>query len=764
MLYECLLISVVIACGYWGWFFVRRQPTGTPMFGIMQLATAALAGLGLLGRKYEEAWLGTAGAIGLGAGICLLVVGPLLRWGARKLAGAERLGAAARLLDIAEILAPGSGVAEEKAVLGAMREIRDGRIEQTVEALVAAKERAPAEARLAIDERIALLYLAAYRWKDAIAHAETYLFGAVPAASGEGADAGADAGAGEQDPQEHASIEKPDDAGLEKSAEPPGAADAPASFAPPGSLRQKLGLAPPVWVELLGAYGRTGDMDRAARMLARLEDVCAGRDDAAMWIHRARVMFLALAGRTSSVKALVEPRRARHMSAAARTYWVAVAHEHEGDRAAATEAYEKARTRTRGRPRELIDQALDRLGMDIAPARLSPAASEVVARVEAAPMPAPVRLPRPRRPWASLTLTVSLLGTAALIAGVVGPSSDLGVLVRAGAMVRSLVDGGEWWRLVSCIFVHVGAVHLFVNAIGMFFLGRVAEELFGGTRTVVLFGAAGVAGAFASYLAGPAGVSAGASGAIFGLLGAVFVELTLHRDRYRAAWKRGLWGRVFVVMLAQVGIGFLYPVIDQWAHGAGLFAGVVVGALLSPHARWAAVARHAGRGLALMFAAFAVVAAVLVVRTSIADSYGREPRTRHVINGVAISAPATWDGLKWISDPDGLIEAKAFLVPATDPRALEAWVKEVSNETIGRGAKQVAAAAAPVVALPAGWDGAQLIATIEDPMGAEQRFLLIAVARPFGGQLLLVSIMLPESMARAAPGLVTELLASAGPA
>src|SRR6185436_11534301 len=161
MLYEYLLISVVVACGYWGWFFLRRQPTGTPMFGAMQLAAAALAGLGLLGRwKYDDELLGIAGAIGLGAGLCLLVVGPLVRWAARKLAAAERLGAAARLLDVAEILAPGSGVAEEKAVLGAMREIRDGRIEQTVEALEAAKERAPAEARLAIDERIALLYLA----------------------------------------------------------------------------------------------------------------------------------------------------------------------------------------------------------------------------------------------------------------------------------------------------------------------------------------------------------------------------------------------------------------------------------------------------------------------------------------------------------------------------------------------------------------------------------------------------------------------------
>src|SRR5439155_1590359 len=78
----------------------------------------------------------------------------------------------------ADVLAPGSGVGDEKALLGAMRELRDGNIERTVDALVAAKARAPAEARLAIDERIALLYLAAYRWGQAIAHADAHLFDA----------------------------------------------------------------------------------------------------------------------------------------------------------------------------------------------------------------------------------------------------------------------------------------------------------------------------------------------------------------------------------------------------------------------------------------------------------------------------------------------------------------------------------------------------------------------------------------------------------
>ena len=139
-----------------------------------------------------------------------------------------------------------------------MSEIREGRIEQTIDALAAARDRAPADAQLAIDERIAMLYLAAYRWRDAIAHAEAHLFDAPPPAGRRGL-----------------------------------------------AARARSAFAPPVWVELLGAYGRTGDLDQAARMLARLEDVCAGRDDAALWIHRARVMFLALAGRIDAVRALV---------------------------------------------------------------------------------------------------------------------------------------------------------------------------------------------------------------------------------------------------------------------------------------------------------------------------------------------------------------------------------------------------------------------------------------------------------------------------
>ncbi|HSD87262.1 MAG TPA: rhomboid family intramembrane serine protease, partial [Kofleriaceae bacterium] len=537
MYYELALISVLVAGGYWGWYFVRHD--STRLYGLLQLVAAGLSGLGLLGRRLDEGALGIPGAIGAGAGACLLVLGPVARGIARRFAAAERFKMAERMLDVAEVLAPGSGVADEKALLGAMREIRDGNIEQTVEALTAAKDRAPADARLAIDERIAMLYLASYRWDEAIAHAEEHLFGAIPPVG--------DAGPGHV------------------------------------ALRRALGIAPAVWVELLGAYGYKGELDQAARMLARLEEVCAGRPDATMWIHRGRLIFLALAGRIDAVHTLVEPRRSRHMRPAARTYWIAVARERQGDIAAAEAAYAKARSRSRGRPRMLIDQALARLSNAKA-TELGPIASEVVAHVEAQPPPAVVERAQPRGPIATRILSASLVLTAIAVASFLGPSTDIGVLVRDGALVRDLVRAGEWWRLVSCIFVHVGGLHLLVNLIGLWLLGRLAEELFGPWRMTAIFALAGLGGSVASLLATSAGISAGASGAVFGLLGAVFIELTWQRKRHRIAWTRGVWGSLAVVAVAQLGVDFLYGVTDHWAHAGGLAVGTLAGMALSPNA------------------------------------------------------------------------------------------------------------------------------------------------------------------------------------
>ncbi|MDQ3300781.1 MAG: rhomboid family intramembrane serine protease, partial [Myxococcota bacterium] len=368
------------------------------------------------------------------------------------------------------------------------------------------------------------------------------------------------------------------------------------------------------------------------------------------------------------------------------------------------------------------------------------------------------------RPWATWSLTAVLAAVAGGIAIVFGDSGDPGVLVRGGAMVRGLIDGGEWWRLVTCVFIHVGMVHLAVNAIGMYFLGRVTEEMFGTARTLALFGLCGIAGAFASYLASPAGVSAGASGAIFGLLGAVFIELTWHRHKYRAAWKRGMWGGLVVVTIAQVGVGFLYPVIDQWAHGAGLFAGITFGALLSPSAPWATVGKHVARAIAVAFATASIVAGIFVAQTSIGDSLGAAPRVRHTVAEVAITAPATWLADNELADPDGLVLVTLRREPLQNlATQMTAWSVEAKAIGKARGFDDIAVPATRLIALPTGWEGTELVGSFEDALGNRQRYRVIVAGRAFGDTLIQLVIMTPDSIAAAAPDFFAQLVASAGP-
>lgn len=680
MYYELALISVLVAGGYWGWYFVRHD--STRVYGALQLAAAGLSGLGLYGRHIDDSSLGIAGAVGAGAGACLLILGPLARGAARRFAASERFTAAKAMLDIAEVLAPGSGVPDEKALLAAMREIRDGNIEQAVQALTAAKDRAPADARLAIDERIAMLYLAAYRWDEAISHAEENLFGAIPQA-GEGG---------------------------------PG----------PIAIRRALGIAPHVWVELLGAYGYKGELDQSARMLARLEDVCAGRPDATIWLHRGRLIFLALSGRVDAVQKLVEPRRSRHMKSAARTYWLAVAHERHGDAALAESTYAKARARSHGRPRVLIDQALERL-KSAKPIEVGETANEIIARVEAEPPPAVIERARPRGPIATRILMATLIAPAVAIAVLLGSSSDIGVLIRAGGLTHSLVADGEWWRLISCIFIHGGALHLFNNLVGLWLLGRLAEELFGSWRTLAIFALTGIGGATASYLATHA-ISVGASGAVLGLLGAVFIELTWHRKRHRLAWTRGVWGSLVVVAVAQVGTDFFYPVTDHWAHAGGLFAGVIVGTVMSPNAPWHKVALHASRVIAIAFGVLMIVAIVFVAQTTIRDSLVRSPEL------VA-----------------GLVELDRM---PTGEGNIEAYIERTATRATEKGYEEASPAKTTIIPLPTGWTGTEHVASVPSQLGDNQRFRIV-VARSDHA---VITLYVPESVAAAAPEYFTQLI------
>lgn len=101
-----------------------------------------------------------------------------------------------------------------------------------------------------------------------------------------------------------------------------------------------------------------------------------------------------------------------------------------------------------------------------------------------------------------------------------GGSTNATVLLNAGARSTPLIRSGEWWRLVSPVFLHIGLTHLIVNSVTLLYIGRYIEEFFGHWRMVVIYFVSAVCGNLLSAVFAPTVISAGASTAIFGLFGA----------------------------------------------------------------------------------------------------------------------------------------------------------------------------------------------------------------------------------------------------
>jgi rhomboid protease GluP len=150
----------------------------------------------------------------------------------------------------------------------------------------------------------------------------------------------------------------------------------------------------------------------------------------------------------------------------------------------------------------------------------------------------------------------------------------------AGALERARVLAGEWWRVFTAMFLHGGPDHLIGNMIALYIVGMACEHAFGTARTVLVYVGSGVSGAALSLAASP-GPSVGASGAIFGVLGAVIVTLYRHQRHFYVRDKR-----IGVVLAAwaawQLVTGFMTPFIDNFAHLGGLLGGAMAAFVISP--------------------------------------------------------------------------------------------------------------------------------------------------------------------------------------
>ncbi len=160
-----------------------------------------------------------------------------------------------------------------------------------------------------------------------------------------------------------------------------------------------------------------------------------------------------------------------------------------------------------------------------------------------------------------------------------GGSTNEVLLLVFGAKARSLVFHGEWWRLVTASFLHIGWLHLVVNSLTLIQLGMVCENLFGRARLVVLHVLSGAGGFLLSAVMTDT-ISAGASASLAGLMGALLVFGFRSYRRIPPSLRRHFTWYLLPWVAVMLGLGMFYRAIDNWAHLGGLLAGAALGLLL----------------------------------------------------------------------------------------------------------------------------------------------------------------------------------------
>jgi membrane associated rhomboid family serine protease len=186
-----------------------------------------------------------------------------------------------------------------------------------------------------------------------------------------------------------------------------------------------------------------------------------------------------------------------------------------------------------------------------------------------------------RFPW----LTVGLVALLVLIwiamtatGRRLDATEDVEVLDRWGALSRpEMWQKAEFWRLVTANFLHIGAMHLVMNSLSLWAVGRLVERFYGPVRMAAIFLLAGVAGMAVSAMGGPPyAISAGASGAILGLLGALVWYRVASPQRARIP----AGPLLFAVAGTVVSSAALYYMMDNWNHAGGFVGGLVAAAVV----------------------------------------------------------------------------------------------------------------------------------------------------------------------------------------
>ena len=145
---------------------------------------------------------------------------------------------------------------------------------------------------------------------------------------------------------------------------------------------------------------------------------------------------------------------------------------------------------------------------------------------------------------------------------------NLGYLSLFGMKINEAISQGQVWRLLTSVFLHAGIQHIGFNMLALYFWGKQVEAMYGRKNYIFIFLLAGLLGSLGSYAFTSAN-GLGASGAIYGVLGAIFYIYAYNKEFFLGVFKK----QTFIYAAISLGYGFLLPNVDNFAHLFGLAGG-----------------------------------------------------------------------------------------------------------------------------------------------------------------------------------------------
>jgi len=179
-----------------------------------------------------------------------------------------------------------------------------------------------------------------------------------------------------------------------------------------------------------------------------------------------------------------------------------------------------------------------------------------------------------------LTYSLMAISIVVFILGQTFPSLDEYFYYNGVLHGYTVVMGGELYRLFTSIFLHADAMHIVMNMVSLYIVGTMVEKLFSKSAYLGIYFMSALIGSFTSIYMHLGGQAVGASGAIFGLFGALAGFAFVHRNTMRNQFI-SFMKNFGVILLINLVIGFVFPSIDVSAHVGGLVAGMVGGFVIA---------------------------------------------------------------------------------------------------------------------------------------------------------------------------------------